>query len=56
MSGMENALKSNPKNIEQQYQKKTYELHAAFGESMLELKFRKKLQVFLESEKDSSGK
>lgn len=39
MDGMENALKSKPKDIEQQYQKKIDELHAAYGEAMLELKF-----------------
>jgi transposase-like protein len=54
MAGMENALKANPQDIEQQYQKKIDELHAAYGEAMLELKFRKKLQALLESQENSS--
>ena len=39
--GMENALKTNPKDIEQLYQKKTDDLHVAYGEAMLENKFIK---------------
>ena len=54
MAGMENVLKATPQDIEQQYQKNIDELHAAYGEAMLELKFRKKLQALLESQENSS--
>jgi transposase-like protein len=47
--GMENALKANPKDVEQLYQKKIDDLHAAYGEAMLENKFLKKLRSHLES-------
>jgi transposase-like protein len=50
--GMENALKTNPKYIEQLYQKKIDDLHAAYGEAMLENKFLKKLHSHLESTED----
>lgn len=44
---MENVLKTNPKDIEQQYQKKIDDLHAAYGKAMLENKFLKKLRAIL---------
>lgn len=48
--GMENTLKTNPKNVEHLYQKKIDEiLHAAYGEAMLKNKFLKKLHSHLES-------
>ncbi len=40
-AGMENALKTNPKNVTEQYEKQLCELKEAYGEAMLELKFRK---------------
>jgi transposase-like protein len=40
-AGMENALKANPKDIAEQYEKQLSELKEAYGEAMLELKFRK---------------
>ena len=48
-AGMENALKANPKDLSEQYEKKLKELHEAYGEAMLENKFLKKLQRHLES-------
>jgi transposase-like protein len=43
-AGMESALKANPKDIVEQYESRLRELREAYGEAMLELKFRKKLQ------------
>src|SRR5690554_3316357 len=40
-AGMENALKANPKDIAEQYETQLRELREAYGEAMLELKFRK---------------
>ena len=42
-AGMENALKANPKDIAEQYETQLRELREAYGEAMLELKFRKKV-------------
>ena len=52
-AGMENALKANPKDIAEQYEKQLSELKEAYGEAMLELKFRKKLQRHLDSTEES---
>lgn len=52
-SGMENALKANPKDIAEQYEKQLRDLKEAYGEAMLELKFRKKLQRHLDSSDES---
>ncbi|MFD1701128.1 hypothetical protein ACFSB1_17490 [Halopseudomonas phragmitis] len=51
-AGMENALKANPKDIAEQYESQLRDLKEAYGEAMLELKFRKKLQRHLESTDD----
>ena len=51
-AGMENALKANPKDIAEQYETQLRELREAYGEAMLELKFRKKLQRHLDSTDD----
>ena len=51
-AGMENALKANPKDISEQYESQLSELREAYGEAMLELKFRKKLQRHLDSTDD----
>ncbi|ECB8221469.1 transposase [Salmonella enterica subsp. enterica serovar Infantis] len=51
-AGMENALKANPKDIAEQYEGQLRELKEAYGEAMLELKFRKKLQRHLDSTDD----
>ncbi|MDH3534537.1 MAG: transposase [Gammaproteobacteria bacterium] len=52
-SGMENALKANPKDISDQYEKQLSELKEAYGEAMLEVKFLKKLQRHLDSNGES---
>ena len=45
--GIENALRSKPKDIREQYEHKITELTAAYGEAMLENKALKKLQELL---------
>ena len=52
-AGMENALKANPKDGAEQYEQQLRDLKEAYGEAMLELKFRKKLQRHLDSTEDS---
>ncbi len=44
---MENALRSKPKDIREQYVHKITELTAAYGEAMLEINALKKLQALL---------
>lgn len=48
--GMENALRSKPKDVREQYEHKITELTAAYGEAMLENKALKKLQALLNQE------
>ena len=48
-AGMENALKANPKDVAEQYEKQLSDLKEAYGEAMLEVKFLKKLQRHLAS-------
>lgn len=50
--GMENALRSNPRDIHDQYEQKINELTSAYGEAMLENKALKKLQT-LSSQEES---
>tara|TARA_R110002124_G_scaffold69297_3_gene186607 strand:+ start:289 stop:603 length:315 start_codon:yes stop_codon:yes gene_type:complete len=45
--GMENALKANPTDVREEYEKQLSELQSAYGEAMLELRARKKLQSLL---------
>ena len=45
--GMENALRAKPMDIREQYEKQLNELQEAYGEAMLELRARKKLQSLL---------
>ena len=45
--GMENALKAKPLGIREQYEKQLNDLQEAYGEAMLELRARKKLQSLL---------
>ena len=45
--GMENALKAKPLEIKEQYERQVKELQEAYGEAMLELRARKKLQSLL---------
>lgn len=48
--GMENALRTNPLDVKEQYEKQIKELQQAYGEAMLELRARKKLQSLLGEE------
>ena len=45
--GMENALRASPLDIRDQYERQLKELQEAYGEAMLELRARKKLQSLL---------
>jgi transposase-like protein len=45
--GMENALRANPQDVREQYEQQLKELQEAYGEAMLELRARKKLQSLL---------
>lgn len=45
--GMENALRANPQDLREQYEKQLKDLQEAYGEAMLELRVRKKLQSLL---------
>ena len=45
--GMENALQANPLDIKEQYERQIKDLQEAYGEAMLELRARKKLQSLL---------
>ena len=48
--GMENALRSNPLDVRQLYERKLSDLQEAYGEAMLELRARKKLASLLGEE------
>ena len=48
--GMENALRAKPLEIREEYERQLSELQAAYGEAMLELRARKKLQSLLGEE------
>lgn len=45
--GMENALRTNPLDVREQYERKLKDLQEAYGEAMLELRVRKKLESLL---------
>ncbi|WAL84950.1 DUF1153 domain-containing protein [Pandoraea sp. XJJ-1] len=45
--GMENALRANPLDVREQYERQLKDLQEAYGEAMLELRARKKLQSLL---------
>ena len=45
--GMENALRAKPLDIREEYERQLKELQEAYGEAMLELRARKKLQSLL---------
>lgn len=47
---MENALRANPLHIKEQYDRQLKELKEAYGETMLEIRARKKLQSLLGQE------
>ena len=48
--GMENALRANPLDVRQQYEKQLQDLQAAYGEAMLELRARNKFQALRDGE------
>ena len=50
--GMENALRSKPLEIKEQYERQLRELQEAYGEAMLELRARKKLNSLLGNENE----
>lgn len=50
--GMENALRTNPLDVREQYEKQLKDLQEAYGEAMLELRARKKLEALLGTEDD----
>jgi transposase-like protein len=45
--GLENALRTKPMDVREQYDRQLRELQEAYGEAMLELRARKKLQSLL---------
>ena len=45
--GMENALKANPQDVREQYERQLKDLQEAYGEAMLEIRARKKLASLL---------
>ena len=50
--GMENALRANPPDIREQYEKQLKDPQEAYGEAMLELRARKKCQALLDAADD----
>ena len=48
--GMENALRINPLEVREMYERKIKDLQDAYGEAMLELRVRKKLESLLGEE------
>ena len=52
MKGMENALRTKPLEVKEQYERQLRELQEAYGEAMLELRARKKLNQLLGNEDD----
>ena len=48
--GMENALRAKPEDVRGQYERQLRDLQHAYGEAMLELRARKKLQALLDEE------
>ena len=55
-AGMENALRAKPRDVREQYERQLKELQEAYGEAMLELRARKKLQSLLDEEELPSSK
>ena len=51
-AGMENALRAKPQDVRQQYEKQISQLQAAYGEAMLELCVRKKLEEWLQQDEN----
>jgi len=50
-AGMENALRTKPLDLREQYERQLKDLQEAYGEAMLELRARKKLESLLEDAK-----
>lgn len=48
--GMENALRAHPQDVREQYEKQLKDLQEAYGEAMLELRARKKLESLLDED------
>ena len=48
---MENALRANPRDIREQYEKPIKQLQEAYGEAMLELRAKKLQSLLGEDEK-----
>jgi transposase-like protein len=46
-AGMENALRAKPEDVREQYERQLKNLQEAYGEAMLELRARKKLESLL---------
>ena len=46
-AGLENALRAKPEDVGDQYERQLKDLQEAYGEAMLELRARKKLQSLL---------
>lgn len=53
--GMENALRANPLEIREQYEKQLKDLQEAYGEAMPELRARRKLAALMEREDRAMG-
>lgn len=51
--GMENALRANPLDIREQYERQLKELQEAYREAMLELRARKKYQALLDGKDET---
>ena len=47
---MENALRANPEDVREKYERQLRDLQQAYGKAMLELRARKKLQALLEEQ------
>ncbi|WP_336097456.1 hypothetical protein [Roseovarius sp. CH_XMU1461] len=47
---MENSLRANPPDIGEQYEKQLRDLQETYGEALLELWARKKLQALLDAQ------
>lgn len=48
--GIENALRSKLEDVREQYERQLRDLQEAYGEAMLELRARKKLQALLDED------
>ncbi len=47
---MENALRAKPDDVREHYERQLRDLQEAYGEAMLELRARKKLQALLDED------